>query len=978
MIQSHRLDEAQSPLLDRENPMQFSFDGRSLTGFSGDSLASALIANGVHLTGRSFKYHRPRGIFGAGTEEPNALLTVGEGAYATPNSQATTTEVYDGLVAKSQNRWPSLRTDIMGINDALAPFLTAGFYYKTFMWPKSFWEKLYEPMIRRAAGLGALSGLDDPDTYDKGFLHCDVLVIGAGPAGLMAALTLARAGVRVILADDDFHFGGRLLFESELIDERPAIDWVQKVIVELESYDHVRLMSRSTVYGVYDHGIYGMVTRKPGHRVNPDKATPRETLWRIYAKTSILAAGATERGIAFANNDRPGIMLASAGRGYLNRYDAMVGRKVALLRNNDGAKKSIADLERAGVEIVADLDVREGKAIIDCKGRHHLRTLIGEGGQKIEADTLLVSGGWNPNLHLTCHHRGRPKWNEEIAAFVPDKANLPDGMLVAGAAAGHFSTRLCLLDGEQAAKEIGARLSYEIQTDNIPLADDAPYQVQAFWQVKSGIAKIDKKRAWVDLQNDVTAKDIALAAQEGFQSVEHVKRYTTLGMATDQGKTANVLGLGVLSEVLDQSIPQTGTTIFRPPYTPVSIGAFAGAARGQEFKPSRMTPSHDWAKSKGAVFVEAGLWHRAQYFPIEGEDHWRTSVDREVVGVRTNVGVCDVTTLGKIDVQGPDAAAFLNKIYVNGFAKLPIGKCRYGLMLREDGIAMDDGTAARFSDSHYVITTTTANAGSVYQHMEFCRQCLWPEMDVSLMSVTDQWAQYAIAGPKSRTVLEQLIDPVYDISNAAFPYMACGEVTLGGGIRARLFRLSFSGELAFELGVPARFGDSVIRAIMEHGAAHDIVAYGIESLGVMRIEKGHAAGNELNGQTSARELGLDRMVSQKKDCIGKILGHREGLNWEDGVRLVGFKPVDRKAALTAGSHLVAIGQEAITQNDQGYLTSSAYSPTLCHTIALGFLRCGKERIGETFEAVDPLNNVRTPVEVCSPHFVDPEGERLRG
>lgn len=959
-------------LVDREKPVRFTFDGKEYAGFEGDTLASALIADGVHLVGRSFKYHRPRGIFTAGSEEPNALVTIGEGVRTTPNTRATVTEIYDGLNATSQNRWPSLQFDIQSINEVVAPFLTAGFYYKTFMWPAAFWEKIYEPAIRRAAGLGALSGEGDADTYDKGYLHCDLLIIGAGPAGLMAALTAGRAGARVILADEDFLPGGRLNAETIEIDGHAGADWASSIVDELTSLPSVRLLKRTTVFGVFDHGVYGAVTRNTDHINAPPAQAPRETLWRIYAQRSILAAGAIERSIAFANNDRPGVMLSSAVRTYANRYGALTGKRIAIFTNNDDGLRTANDLNRAGAETFM-IDARKGDIIRDVAGVQRVKAVTLNEGVTVPVDCIAVSGGWNPALHLTCHKRGRPQWNEQISAFIPDTNNMPGEMSVAGAANGSFSTYRCLLEGAHAGADAASALGKRTAAPDIPSAEDGKINVTPFWHVKA-----PKKRAWVDLQNDVTVKDVVLAEQEGFRAVEHLKRYTTLGMATDQGKTANVLGLAIMAEATGKTIPETGTTIFRPPYTPVSISAFAGEARGKDFRPTRLTPSHAFATEKGATFVEAGPWLRAQWFAQTGESELRETVDREVTVVRNSVGVCDVTTLGKIDIQGRDAAEFLNRVYVNAFAKLPVHKCRYGLMLREDGIAMDDGTVARLGETHFLMTTTTANAVSVFRHLEFCRQCLWPELDVHLISVTDQWAQYAIAGPNARNVLRKLVDAEFDIENDAFPYMACGEMTICSGVRARLFRLSFSGELAYELAVSARYGDAVIRAIIKAGEEFDITPYGTEALGVMRIEKGHAAGNELNGQTSARNLGMERMISPRKDCIGKTLAAREGLNEDAGLRLVGFKPVDKNQTLRAGAHFIAAEKAATAEHDEGYMTSVAYSPSLGVSIGLGFLRSGDHRIGERVRAVDLLRGEDIEVEICSPHFVDPDGERLRG
>ncbi|WP_417523247.1 sarcosine oxidase subunit alpha family protein [Marinovum sp.] len=983
MTQSNRLQGGQ---IDRSRSLDFTFDGKRFKGHPGDTLASALMANGVRLMGRSFKYHRPRGVLTAGSEEPNALVELRSGARQEPNTRATTAELFDGLEAKSQNRWPTLKHDAMAINDRFSNFLTAGFYYKTFMWPAAFWEKLYEPMIRKAAGLGSLSLEEDPDQYDKGFLHCDLLIVGGGPAGLAAALTAGRSGARVILADEDFAFGGRLNAETFTLGDASGPDWVKATLDELRALPNVRLMSRTTVIGGFDHGIYGAVERVSDHLPVPAPGKPRQILWRFYSKRTLLCAGAIERPIAFANNDRPGIMLAGAMRAYANRWAATPAQKVAVFTNNDDGHRTAVDLMARGVKVAAVIDVRPdaprvadcellaGAKVIDTAGRLGLSFItlrLADGSERIiECGALGVSGGWNPNVHLTCHQRGRPEWNEAIAAFVP--GTLPAGQSVAGAAAGAFSTHAALRTGTDQAVAALADLGQNAQAIELPQAEDAPVNLQPFWHVTEG-----KGRAWLDQQNDVTVKDVKLAHQENFRSVEHLKRYTTLGMATDQGKTSNMGGLAIMAELAGKSIPGVGTTIFRPPYTPVAMGTLGGRARGKDFHPVRETPSHKWAKEQGAVFIETGNWLRAQWFPQPGETTWRESVDREVRAVRGSVGVCDVSTLGKIDVQGTDAAEFLNKVYANAFAKLPVGKTRYGLMLREDGIAMDDGTTARLVEDHFVMTTTTANAVSVYRHLEFVRQCLFPDMDVQLMSTTEAWAQYAVAGPNSRKLLQKIVDPEFDISNEAFPFMACGEITVCGGLRARLFRISFSGELAFEIAVPTRYGDALIRRIMAAGEEFDVVPYGTEALGVMRIEKGHAAGNELNGTTTALNLGMGRMVSKKKDAIGSTLSEREGLNAEDALALVGFRPRDATQKITAGGHLMAATGPVDAAHDQGYVTSAAYSPILESSIGLGYLKRGSERLGETLRLVSPLTGSDIEVEVVSAHFVDPEGDRLR-
>ena len=983
MTQINRLDGG---LLHRDQPVTFTFDGSSYRGFVGDTLSSALLANGVRLMGRSFKYHRARGPISAGSEEPNALVELREGAYKEPNTRATTTELYDGLVAKSQNRWPSLTFDTLSINDLFANFLTAGFYYKTFMWPASFWEKLYEPMIRKAAGLGSISFQPDPDCYDKGSLHCDLLVIGGGPAGLVAALTAARTGARVILADEDFAWGGRLNAETLAFEDIAAQEWIAHIIAELQSLPNVRLMIRTTVIGAFDHGIYGAVERVSDHLPTPESGKPRQILWRIYSRRAMLCAGALERPIAFNNNDRPGIMLAGSLRAYANRWAAAPARSAVIFTNNDDGHQTARDLHAKGVRVEGVVDTRPNapestdfevfpeSTLTETTGRLGVKTVTvtrADGThQQLSCGTVGVSGGWNPNVHLTCHQRGRPVWNDEIAAFVPDPKAIV-GLRSAGAAVGVFGTHAAMASSARETIAALGELGINALAPSLPKGEDAPVRITPFWFVKG------TGRGWLDQQNDVTVKDVKLAHQENFSSVELLKRYTTLGMATDQGKTANVGAIAVVAELSGKPMAEVGNTIYRPPYTPVSIGALVGRSREENFRPVRKTPSHFWAEEQGAVFVEVGMWLRAQWFPRSGETHWRQSVDREVLQTRNSVGICDVSTLGKIDVQGTDAADFLNRIYCNGFAKLAVGKVRYGLMLREDGIAMDDGTAARMAEDHFVVTTTTANAVSVFRHMEFVRQCLFPDLDVQLISTTEAWAQYAVAGPNARKLLRKIVDSEHDLSNAAFPYMACGEISVCGGLRARLFRVSFSGELAYEIAVPTRYGHALMDGLMSAGEEFDVVAYGTEALGVMRIEKGHAAGNELNGTTTALNLGMGRLVSKKKDSIGSTLSEREGLNQPDALKLVGFKSVDPAKQVPAGAHLMTKGSPVDAAHDQGYVTSACYSPTLGCYLGLGYLKSGDERQGEIVSLVSPLTGFHHDVEVVSPHFYDPEGERLR-
>jgi len=979
-------------LIDRRQPLRFTFDGKSYDGFQGDTLASALLANGVVLTGRSFKYHRARGILSAGSEEPSAIVELRTGARREPNTRATMIELFPGLEAHSQNRWPSLKYDVLSINSLLSPVFVAGFYYKTFMWPAAMWEKLYEPMIRRAAGLGRASDESDPDTYDKSNAFCDVLVVGGGAAGLMAALAAGRTGARVILCDEHFDLGGRLLSETQLIDGKPAHDWVRAAVAELRAMPEVQILSRTSVFGAYDTGTFAAVERVADHLPKPRAHQPRQRLWRIVAKQCVLAAGATERPIVFGNNDLPGVMLASAVRTYINRFGVMPGKTAVIFANSDEAATTARDLATVGVRVAAIVDSRPQPSaavrdaakttgarlvsgvVADAKGRIAVKgaRIVPAVGAAfdVSCDLIAVSGGYNPNVQLTTHQNGRPQWNETLAAFLP--GSCPKGMTVAGASKGTFSLPDCLAEGAQAGAAAATAAGFSAQVPQVPKAEAETYGVVPLWRVKDA-----KHKAFVDFQNDVAASDIDLAEREGYRSVEHVKRYTTLGMATDQGKTANVNGLAILAALTGKSIPETGITSARPPYSPVSIGALAGHHRGKEFKATRLPPSYYWAKEQGAVMVETGLWLRPQYFPRAGETDWLETVTREVKTTRSAAGICDVSTLGKIEIQGADAGTFLDRVYINMFSTLGVGKARYGMMLREDGIVMDDGTTARFAQDRFFMTTTTVNAVKVMQHLEYCHQWHWPELDVQMTSATDQWAQYSVAGPRSRDLLAKLVDAPFDISNEGFPYMAVAEITVCNGIRARIYRLSFSGELAYEIGVPARYGDSLIRALIAAGQEFGAICYGTEALGVMRIEKGHVGGPEMNGMTTAADLGLGKMASTKKDFIGRVLAGREGLKDPSRPALVGFRPVDRSARLRAGSHLLPKDAGNFASNDQGYLTSVAYSPMNGHWVGLGLLANAASRMGEIVRAYDPVRNGDTLVEVVSPVFFDPEGERLR-
>ncbi len=846
------------------------------------------------------------------------------------------------------------------------------------MWPRAFWERLYEPIIRRAAGLGALSGKHDEGVYEKAFAFCDLLVIGAGPAGLMAALTAARAGADVILADESHEMGGRLLSDTGLINDAPAAEWVASVLAELAAMPNVRLMARTSVTGAYDHGIYGALERVGLHKsARPN--LPRECFWRITAGRTILCAGALERPIAFPMNDRPGVLMASAVQTYLNRYGVVPGKRVTLFANNDAARQTARDLMAAGVTVAAIIDSRPdasavedcpvhvGAEVVDTKGRHALTGITVRKGSsefQIETDCLAMSGGWNPTLHLTCHMNGRPRWSDDLAAFVPSDGAIP-GMIVAGAANGTFSTHGALIAGHQAAVEALKTFDKAAPDLPLPVAEDASYRLAPLWAVKG------KGRAWLDFGNDVTTKDVQLSAQENFRSVEHMKRYTTQGMAPDQGKNSNVNALAILADATGRAIPETGTTTFRPPYTPVSIAALGAGGRGMGFAPQRFLTSDQASRDRLAPMIEAGLWYRPSYFPKPGEATWREACDREVAIVRDSVGVADVSTLGKIDIQGRDAARFLDFVYTNTFSTLPVGRVRYGLMLREDGMVLDDGTTARLGENHYLMTTTTAAAGLVMRHLDFVHQAFCADWDLRFISVTESWAQFAVAGPKARALLNSLLDaPVTD-----FPFMAVGPVRIGG-VDARLFRISFSGEEGYEIAVPTRYGEALFRDLLARAETMGGGPYGMEALNVLRIEKGFITHAEIHGRVTAFDIGMEKMVSPKKDCIGKTQAMRPGLVGADREQLVGLRALT-DTAIVSGAHLFTPGDVVDREHSHGYVTSVCWSPTLSAWIGMGFLKDGRARHGQRVRLVDHLRGLDVLCEVCHPVFHDPEGGKLR-
>jgi sarcosine oxidase subunit alpha len=997
VTQSHRL--AGGGIVDRSRTLRFSFDGAAYEGHPGDTLASALLANGVHLVGRSFKYHRPRGIVTAGADEPNALVQLARGARTEPNTRATQQELYEGLFAESQNRWPSLSFDVGALNDVFAPLFPAGFYYKTFMWPPGprWWLK-YEHAIRRAAGLGRAPREPDPDHYQHRFAHCDVLVIGGGPAGLAAAHAAARCGARVMLCDENATFGGSLRGDATPIGGMPAASWVDARIAELAANGDTTLLPRTTAFGYYDQNLVGLVERVADHLPEPPRFTPRQKLWHVRAGTVVLASGALERGIAYAGNDLPGTMLAGAAQAYVTRYGVKPGTRAVIFTNNDSAYESALRLHEAGVAVAAIADTRPeadlvgdhpqraraafipilaGGSIAGAHGRLRvtgvdLAPLGGGAATRVDCDLVCVSGGWNPAVHLYSQSRGKLRYDNALATFVPEAS--PQAIVAAGAANGKLDLGAVLADGHAAGLAAAARSGFAAGTaQSAPAAAAvATGPLQALWSVPSHRGA----KSFVDWQNDVTVADIALAAREGYRSVEHLKRYTTLGMGTDQGKTGNILGLALLAAELGVTIPQVGTTTFRPPYTPVTMGALAGHEVGATLEPTRYSAMHDWHVEHGARMLNAGLWKRPHSYPRPGESE-DDAANREAKNVRSNVGVVDVSTLGKIELQGRDVAEFLNRVYINRWDTLAVGRCRYGVMLRDDGMVFDDGTTSRLAESHYVMTTTTLNAVNVMQHIEYLLQVEWPELEVFATSVTEQWAAAALSGPMSRQVLAGLVS--IDVSNAAFPFLAVGECELITGaarIPARLFRMSYSGELAYEIHVPVAHGRAMWEAVIAAGEPFGIMPYGTEAMGTLRIEKGHVVvGPEADGRTTADDLGLGKLVSPAKWCIGKPLLARPALTAPERWQLVGLTAID--GTIPRGGKLVADPQQAAPVPMQGHISSWCWSPNLEASIGLALLERGRARHGETLWAVSPLAEARVRVRVGPPCFIDPEGERLR-
>ncbi|WP_062013896.1 sarcosine oxidase subunit alpha family protein [Aureimonas sp. AU4] len=981
--------------IDRNRPVRFRFDGRSYGGFQGDTLASALIANGVHLVGRSFKYHRPRGFVSAGSEEPNALVGVGDAqSRYTPNLRATQVEITEGLVSESQNRWPSLKHDVGAVNGALGRFLSAGFYYKTFMWPPKAWERFYEPMIRRAAGLGRAPTAPDADRYAQRFAHCEVLVVGAGPAGLAAALAASEdAEARVILCDEQAEMGGSLLHESDgTIDGQPPAKWAERALAELSRRPNVTLLPRTTAFGFYPHNMLGLAERLADHLPDASPDLPRERMWQVRAGRVVFATGSIERPLVFPGNDRPGILLAESARVFARRYGALVGRRVVVATAGDSAYRAALDLHAMGVEIAAIADLRESPdgpfveaaraagiriltdtAVTGTAGRLRISsaTLTRRGdrsGEDFSCDALLMSGGWTPTISLFSQSRGKMRWDEALEAYVP--AESVEAERSVGACRGVFDLAGCLRDGWAAgANATDAASPWHVDardTGHDGFRGECPHPHDPR-EVKS----------FVDFQNDVTAKDVRLATQEGFRSIEHVKRYTTSGMATDQGRLSNINALAIVSNELKIPEPKVGLTTFRPPYTPTSFGLFAGTARGELFDPVRRTPIHDWAVENGAAFEDVSLWKRAHYFPRNGED-MHAAVARECRAVRASVGVFDASTLGKIEVAGPDAAEFIDRLYTNPFKKLAVGSLRYGVLLREDGFVMDDGVVARIAEDRFQLTTTTGGAPRVLHHMEDYLQTEWPHLDVWLTSVTEEWATIAVQGPNARRVLEPLVEGI-DLSASAMPHMTWRAGTIAGGVPTRLWRVSFTGELGFEVNVPAGYGRQVWERIVEAGRPFDITPYGTETMHVLRAEKGYIIiGQETDGTAVPDDVGLAWAVAKKKhDFVGMRSLARPALQAANRKQMVGLLTRDPAHLLEEGAQVVPHDEDVqafVPDHALGHVTSSYRSQAVGRTIALALVEGGRGRIGETVDV--PMPEGRVPATIVDPVFYDRENERL--
>ena len=997
MTQEFRLKD--EGLIDRSKKISFKFNGKKYFGYEGDTLASALIANGVHLVGRSFKYHRPRGFYGAGVDDPYALVQLIRNNETIPNIKATEQELFEGLEAKSVNCWPNVNFDIGGINNFLRIFLPAGFYYKTFMWPKSFWYRIYEPFIRKAAGFGVVTHEHDKERYEHKYEYCDLLVTGSGPSGLASAYSAAKNGAKVILAEDKPRFGGSLLTSEVTIGNQTGKEWADKIVTELKEMPNVVVKNRAQVFGYYDHNMLVMSERISEHMPKTEKFMPKQKLWYIRAKEVVISSGSIERPIVFGNNDTPGILLSSAAKEYMKVYGVLVGKKPLIFTNNDSAYETAIEFKKNGInpivldsrkELNSDLITEAKNLGIDIKFEHVVvnangyrkvksadiakisedKTNLGK-IENIVCDCICVSGFWTPTIHLASQSGGKTKFNEDIDAFIPSQSKQNETTV--GSANGIFNLNDTLKNSFEAGYELSKKITSKENKLSVPaVVEKKNSKHDKFWCVP--LPKGKNYKRFLDFQNDVAVSDIELALREGYRSIEHVKRYTTLGMATDQGKTSNLNGLQLVSNIENKVVPEVGHTTFRPPYTPVSIGAIVGREVGKHSKPTRKSPMHSWHEKNNAVFVDAGLWLRPRYYKKGNETLFDAS-KREAENVRKNVGVCDVTTLGKIDVKGPDAAEFLNRVYTNAWLKLPVGKARYGVMLREDGIVMDDGTTTRVSENHYHMTTTTAQAANVLSHLEYYLQIVWPELNVNVVSTTEQWAGAAIAGPKSRDLLQKLF-PETDCSNEGLPFMGFIETKLFG-VYARIFRISFSGELAYEVNVESDNGNFMWEKIIELGEEFKIQPYGTEALSTLRIEMGHVAGSELDGRTTPFDNSLEGLLSKKKDFIGKRSLQKEAFISPDREKLVGVVPLDKKTSIPEGSYIVRDANAKLPNPKLGHVSASCWSVEYNNPFSLAIIKDGKNMIGQKLFALSPLKNKSIPVEIVSSHYVDPKGERVR-
>ncbi len=988
-------------LIDRAQAVEFTFNGKRLRGFAGDTLAASLLANDQMLMGRSFKYHRARGAVASGAEEPNALVNLGRGAFLEPNQRATTTETFEGLEAQSQNHWPSLEMDIGVVNNALARFLPGGFYYKTFIHPRAAWKHIFEPIIRKAAGLGPAPKEMDGDRYEQAYAFCDVLIAGGGIAGLQAALAAASGGARVMVLEQTPLWGGRAPVDGDVIDGMAADLWVTKTVQALASMPNVTLRTRCMVAGVYDHGYVLAEDRVADH--TPGDGRPKKRLWRIRAGRIVAATGALERPLSFAGNDVPGVMLASAVRDYVVNWAVSPGDRTVVVTNNDDAYRTAIALKQAGLAVPCIVDARAvangplptqaramgirvetGKGIAKVKGTKRVTGVTlcmqaGEGAalEDIACDAVAMSGGWSPVVHLWSHCGGKLTWDDTHAMFRPDATRPPishDGLAMvypAGAANGALKAAQALADAALAgAAAAGAG---PIAAAAAEAREEAA--LEPVWIMPQGASYKLRAKMWLDYQNDVKVSDVQLAAREGYESVEHTKRYTTLGMATDQGKLSNINGLAVLAGALNTDIPNVGTTTFRPPYTPVTLGALAGEARGEIFQPLRRSPMHTWHEQAQAYFEPVGLWRRPYCFPRGGENHAQ-AVEREILNTRQGVGLLDASTLGKLIVKGPDAGRFLDMMYTNVMSNLGLGKCRYGLMCNENGFLSDDGVVVRLAEDTWLCHTTTGGADRIHAHMEDWLQCEWWDWQVYVANVTEEYAQIAVAGPKARALLEKLGG--MDVSADALPFMTFADGTLGG-LPVRAYRISFSGELSYELAVPAGYGQALWDKLMAAGADLGVMPYGTEAMHIMRAEKGFIMiGDETDGTVIPQDLNLGWAISKKKaDYLGKRGQERSYLSSPDRWTLAGFETLDG-SVIPDGAYIIAAGVNANGQgNTQGRVTSTYYSPTLKKGIAMGLIKGGMARADEVVEFTK-LGGSPIKARIVDPVFYDKQGAKQNG